>query len=1108
MRSVRNVVLALLGSLLAALAVSPSRNVSAATSTAPVDEKLLAGLQWRNIGPFRGGRVVAVAGVVDQPNVFYFGGTGGGVWKTTDGGIRWRPITDGQLGTGSVGALAVADSDPNVIYVGMGEACIRGNLSHGDGVYKSTDAGKTWRHVGLADTRHIGRVRVHPKNPDLVYVAALGHAFGPNKDRGVFRSRDGGASWEKVLFVDDRTGAVDLAMDATNPRVLYAAFWQAIRTPWSLESGGPGSGLYKTTDGGDTWTKITAEGLPKKSVWGRIGLAVSPANPNRVWAVIEAEDGGVYRSDDAGKTWRKTNEERRLRQRAWYYTHVYADPKNPEAMYVLNTGFYRSLDGGRTFTGIPVPHGDNHDLWIAPGDPLRMIESNDGGANVSYDGGVSWSRQDNQPTAQFYHVITDSHFPYYVYGAQQDNSTVAIASRTSGPGIDRTDWFPVGGCESGYIATDPSDPEVSYAGCYDGVIERYDHRTDQGRNVNVYPDNPMGWGAEGMKYRFQWTFPIVISPHDPKTLYAGGNILFKSTNEGQSWLSISPDLTRNDATKLGPSGGPITKDNTSIEYYGTIFAFAESPREKGLLWAGSDDGLVHVSRDAGAHWTNVTPKAMPDWGMVSQIEPSPHDPATMYLAVNRYKLDDYRPYVFVTRDYGKTWSSLSSNLPEGTFVRAVREDPAKKGLLYAGTETGLFVSFDDGGRWQPLRMALPTAAPRPAPSPSASASTGPTGAGTAVAAAEKTAEDPVAGRLPVVPITDLVVRDNDLVVSTQGRAFWILDDLSPLRQIAAVRADEPRLIKPAATYRFFGGSGARPGLGQNPPSGAVLYYFLPSEPKEKEEVTIEVLDAAGKVLRKLSSKEERPVDTPAGGEEEGGGFGGGGPRRLPAKAGLNRFAWDLRTEEASRFRGLILWAGQLQGPAVPPGSYQVRLTAAGRTSTESLEVRKDPRLSVTDADLQKQYELLTKIRDKLTETHDAITRLRDVREQVKGATERAKGTPGAKAIGDAAEALSKKVTAVEEELYQTKNQSSQDPLNFPIRLNNKLAALAGVVGGAEARPTDQSYVVYDDLVGRTDAQLARLREVLATDLPAFNRLVREQEVPAVVVRPARESTQP
>ena len=1055
----------------AALAVSAAAappRPSPTPSPAAADARA-AGLVWRSIGPHRGGRSVAVAGVPGQPLLYYFGGTGGGVWKTTDAGITWKPVTDGQLGTGSVGALAVAESDPNVVYVGMGESCIRGNVSHGDGVYKSLDAGKTWRHVGLRDTRQIGRVRVHPKNADLVYVAALGHAFGPNKERGLFRSRDGGATWQNVLFVDEKTGAVDLALDPTNPRVMYAGFWQTVRLPWGYESGGPGSALYKSTDGGDTWEKLTGEGLPNKGVWGRIGVAVSPANPNRLWAIVEAEDGGVFRSDDAGKTWRRTNEERRLRQRAWYYTHIYADPKNPEAVYVLNTGFYRSLDGGRTFTDIPVPHGDNHDLWIAPEDPQRMINANDGGANVSFDGGTSWSRQDNQPTAQFYHVITDDRFPYWVYGAQQDNSTVAIASRNREAGLGATDFHEVGGCESGYIAPKPGEADVVYAGCYGGTINRYDHRTREVRNVTVHPDNPMGHGAEGMKYRFQWTFPIVASPHDPSVVYAAGNVLFRSANEGQSWQPISPDLTRNDPSKLGPTGGPITKDNTSVEYYGTIFAFAESPLQKGLFWAGTDDGLVHVSRDAGKTWSNVTPRDLPEWSMVSQIDPSAHDAGTMFLAVNRYKHDDFRPFAYVTRDYGQTWSKITDGIAPDAFVRVVRQDPVRPELLYAGTETGVYVSFDGGARWQTLGMDLP----------------GETGE----------AAGATAGRLPVVPITDLVVEGHDLVVATQGRSFWILDDVGPLRQ-GAIGA-ETRLLTPSPAVRFFAAGRPEVGLGQNPPNGALVYYALARAPKDDEEVTLEFLDASGAVLRKLTSKPK--VDPAAGGGDDEDGPPRP-PQKLPAKAGLNRVAWDLRGEEASRFKGLILWSGETRGPVVPPGRYQVRLSALGQTLTQPLEVRKDPRLPTGEADFAAQYDLRRKIRDKLTEAHDAIARIRDVREQVRSAADRSKAAGGRTEVATAAEALDKKLTAVEEALYQTRNQSSQDPLNFPIRLNNKLAALARVLDSADSAPTEQSRAVYDDLAAKVDAQLAALAQAISADLASFNRLVREQDVPAVVIK--------
>jgi photosystem II stability/assembly factor-like uncharacterized protein/uncharacterized protein (DUF2164 family) len=1025
------------------------------------DHSLLKGLRWREIGPYRGGRATAVAGVASQPNVFYFGACGGGVWKTTDGGINWFPVSDNFFKTGSVGAIGIAESDPNVIYVGMGEVPIRGNVSHGDGVYKSTDAGKTWKHAGLADTRQIGRVRVHPKNPDVVYVAALGHVFGPNEERGVFRSTDGGKTWQKVLARGDKAGAIDLILDPNNPRVVYAGMWEVYRKPWRLESGGPGSGIFKSTDGGDTWSEMTRNpGLPK-GVIGKVGITVSPANSERLWAIVEAEDGGVFRSDNGGQTWTKTNEQRNLRQRAWYYSRIYADPQNADTVYVLNTGFYKSNDGGRTYTTIGVPHGDNHDLWIAPNDPQRMINSNDGGANVSYNGGRSWTEQD-QPTAQFYRVALDQDFPYNIYGAQQDNSTVRIPSRTVDFGIDATHWYEVGGGESGWIAPYPKDSRIVFAGSYGGLLTRHDRRTGQERNVSPWPENPMGAGAADLKYRFQWNFPIVFSPHDAETIYAGANVLFRSTNQGQSWQPVSPDLTRNDKSKQGSSGGPITKDNTSIEYFCTIFTVMESAVQKGVIWAGSDDGLVHVTRD-GSRWENVTPRSdmMPEWIQINSIDASPHDAATAYVAATMYKLDDFKPYLYKTSDYGKTWKKITSGIPDGAFTRVIREDPNKKGLLYAGTETGMYVSFDDGENWQPLQL-----------------------------------------NLPIVPITDLAVhkRERDLVAATQGRSFWVIDDLTVLHQLADAARADAYLFKPEEAYRMPGGGGFGGGggsTGQNPPSGAVVYYYLKSKPQN--EVKIELLDSAGKLIREFRS---RPADTQSEQPAAGGGPFGGGQPRITADAGLNRFVCDMRHKDAETFPGMILWAGMTRGPIAVPGAYQVRLTVDGRTQTQSFEWKKDPRIETTQADFQKQFDLLIKIRDKLTETHEAIIRIRDARRQVDDISARVKDQPEGKAIGDAAKALRGKMTAVEEELYQTKNQSSQDPLNYPIRLNNKLAALAGIVASADAAPTDQSYAVYEELTRKINAQLGKLEEIWKSDLPAFNKLVRDQNVPPVIVRKA------
>jgi photosystem II stability/assembly factor-like uncharacterized protein len=1051
------------------------------------DSSLFKGLQWRSIGPYRGGRSVAVAGVPSQPMVYYFGATGGGIWKTTDGGVNWSPISDGQpFGTGTVGAIAVSDSDPNIIFAGMGESPVRGNVSHGDGVYKSTDAGKTWKRVGLEDTRQISKVRIHPKNPDIVYVAALGHIFGSNEQRGIFRSKDGGKNWERILYRNDKAGAIDLALDPTNPNVLYAGFWEVIRKPWTFESGGAGSGIFKSTDGGDTWTEVTHnEGLPK-GVIGKIGLAVSPVNSERVWALVEAEEGGVFRSDDGGKKWVRVNEERKLRQRAWYYSNIYADPQNVESVYVLNTGFYRSNDGGKTFDAIRTPHGDNHDLWIAPNDSQRMIEANDGGANVSFNGGKTWTEQD-QPTAQFYRVAVDDDFPYHIYGAQQDNSTVKIASRTNDAGIDRSDWYDVGGGESGWIAPYPKDSDIVFAGSYGGLITRYDNHTKQLQDVSPWPDNPMGYGAGDLKYRFQWNFPIVFSSHDPETLYAGANVLFKSTNQGKSWEVISPDLTRNDKSKQGPAGGPITKDNTSIEYYDTIFTVIESPVKQGVIWTGSDDGLVHVTRDGGKTWDNVTPKGMPDWIQINSIDASPFDAGTAYVAATMYRLDDFRPFLYKTTDFGKTWTKITNGIPETTFTRVIREDPGKRGLLFAGTETGMYISFDDGADWQPFQL-----------------------------------------NLPVVPITDLIIhkRDQSLVAATQGRAFWVLDDLPALRQLADVaKTNSALLLKPGDTYRMRGGGFPLPPtatLGRNPTNGAIIYYYLKDKPTSQ--VTLEFADAEGKTIRKFTSRApERPAPSatpgagappttppeqpqaPSGEEVEEGFSRGGAPSRITAEQGMNRFVWDMRYPDASRFPGMILWEGDTRGPIVTPGVYQVKLTVEGKTQTQTFEIKKDPRLATTNEEFARQFDLLMKIHNKLTETNNAILQIRDVRTQVNDLLKRVGDTPNSKAVIEVGKTLNTRITVIEEALYQTKNRSSQDPLNYPIKLNNKLAALGGVVASADAAPTAQAYTIYEQLVTQIDAQLQRLREVVQNDLPAFNQVVRDQSVPAIIVKPARES---
>jgi photosystem II stability/assembly factor-like uncharacterized protein len=1052
---------------------------------------LLRSLEWRCIGPYRGGRVVAVAGDPVDRAVFYFGACAGGVWKTTDGGTYWENISDAYLHTAAVGAIAVADSDPSVIYVGMGECCIRGDVSHGDGVYKSTDAGNTWTHVGLDDTRHIARVRIHPQNPDLVYVAALGHAFGPNNQRGVFRSTDGGKSWDHILFRSDKAGAIDLSMAPHNPRLLYAAIWEAQRTPWSLTSGGPDSALYKSTDGGETWVELTNNpGLPA-GLKGRIGIAVSPARPGRVWALVEAEDGALFRSDDGGATWQRLSDERNLRLRFWYYGHVFADPHDPDTVYVLNIQTWKSVDGGRTFTQLTTPHGDNHDLWIDPRQPQRMIEGNDGGACVSFNGGASWSTIYNQPTAQFYHVATDTRFPYRVYGTQQDNTAICVPSRSEKGAILSSQCYPVGSSESGYIAVRPDHPNIVYSGAIGsapgggGVLLRYDHATEQVRIITVWPEMYGGWGAKDLKYRFQWTYPIVLSPHDPNILYAAGNVLFRSTDEGMSWEPISPDLTRQDVAKLEPSGGPISKDTTGAEHYCTIFAFVESPHEPGVFWVGSDDGLIHLSRDSGQTWDNVTPKELPEWTLISTIEVSPHDPATAYVAATRYKLDDVQPYLYKTSDYGKTWQHITAGIPEHDFTRVIREDPARRGLLYVGTETGLYVSFDDGGSWQPLRL-----------------------------------------NLPVVPVYDLMIKEDDLVAATHGRSFWILDDLTPLHQLTEQVLSAPaHLFAPRATYRLPPpmGYGRQPGpgknymvaqgvpatyiesqspsgqtvrtfidAGENPPDGLIVTYYLGQKPEG--EVTLSLLDAQGQLIKRFSSVAVHNQTSADASKEP----------RVSAEVGLNRFVWNLHYPDARGVPGDATTERSLTGPLAPPGTYQVQLSVGGQTYSAAFELRRDPRVSATQTDFEAQFSLLLRIRDKLSDTHDAINRLRSMRQQVEEWERRVEGMSNeqtaTEAIGKAATGIKEKLTAIEEELIQSRARVQQDQLNFPSRLNAKLSALTSVVASADGAPTQQSYDVFRELSTRIDQQLIRLQEVIEKDVTAFNELIRTSGIPAVTAK--------
>ena len=1024
----------------------------AAEAFAAWKEEALEGLEWREIGPWRGGRSAAVAGIPQDRETYYFGATGGGVWKTTDGGTHWKNVSDGFFG-GSIGAVAVSEWDPNVVYVGTGEKTVRGNVSHGDGMWKSTDAGRSWTHVGLPDSRHISRIRIHPKNPDLVYAAVMGHLFGPNAERGVYRSTDGGASWKRILFVNEQAGAVDLAMDPGNPRVLYATTWRVIRTPYSLESGGEGSGLWKSTDGGDSWVELSAnEGLPKPPL-GIAGVAVAPSAPDTVYAIVEAAEGGVFRSNDGGETWNRVNAERKLRQRAWYYSRIDVDPLDADVVYVLNVRFHKSKDGGKTFEAIDTPHGDNHDLWIDPNDPLRMIESNDGGANVSYDGGATWSPQDNQPTAQMYRVSLDNDFPFRLLGGQQDNSALRIRSRSAfGSSIGARDWEPTAGGESGHIVADPENPDVVYGGSYGGFLLRVDHRSGDQRLIDVWPDNPMGWGAAELKYRFNWNFPLMFSPHDPDTLYAAANVLFRTTDEGQTWQAISGDLTRNDKSKQQPSGGPITKDNTSVEYHGTIFALAESALEAGVIWTGSDDGLVHVSRDGGANWTDVTPRGLPRDIQVNSIEAHPFEAGGLYLAATAYKSDDFRPYLYRTSDYGKSWKKISDGLPADEFTRVIRADPERPGLLYAGTERGAWVSTDDGRSWRRLQL-----------------------------------------NLPIVPVTDLAVRGPHLAAATQGRGYWMFDHLPLLRQAAAEGFGErPRLFRPDDPLRLSNRRADNPvHAGRNPLPGAALHYWLPADLPEDAPLELVVRDAAGEVIRTFTRKPpEGDESKPPPGDDD---------RRLEPKAGLNTLAWDLRYPSVERFDKLVLWNDALDGPTALPGRYRATLTAGETRSEVEFEVRPDPRRGASAEDLQRQFEFVLGLNRKLTETHRAITRLREARSQVEAVAGRVAGQDAFAELGLEAEAIAQRLTEIEETLYQTRLEARQDPLNFPIRLNDKLAGVMLAARVGDHPPTASAVAVRDELVAAVDAQLAVLADVLGERMAAFNALAAQLDVPAVAV---------
>ena len=999
-------------------------------NTSSYSEVLYSSMEYRLVGPFRGGRSAAVTGVPGKPNLFYFGAAGGGVWRTMDGGRAWENISDGFFG-GSIGAVEVAQSDPNVLYVGGGEKTVRGNVSSGYGVWKSVDAGKTWQQAGLEKTRHIPRLKVHPDNPDIVYAAVLGNIYKPTEARGVYKSTDGGQSWRQVLFVNDLAGAVDLTLDPTNPRILYASTWRVQRTPYSLSSGGEGSALWKSTDSGETWKEISAhKGFPEGTL-GIIGVTVSPVNSQRVWAIVEnKEKGGLYRSEDGGKTWSQVNSERKLRQRAWYYTRLYADTQDEDVVYVLNVRYHKSTDGGKTFNTFNAPHGDHHDLWIAPEDPNRMIIGDDGGAQISYDGGTTWSTYYNQPTAQFYRVTTDNAHPYRIYVAQQDNSTIRIRHRSDGRAIGDDDWEETAGGESAHIAVDPQNNDIVYGGSYGGFLTRVNHDAGTVRAVNVWPDNPMGYGAEGMKYRFQWNFPILFSRHNPKKLYTFSNHVHMSTNEGQSWELLSPDLTRNDPDKLVSSGGPITQDNTGVEYYCTIFAANESPIKEGLMWVGSDDGLIHITKDGGENWENVTPEGMPEWNMINSIEPSAFDEGTCYVAATRYKLGDFTPYLYKTEDYGKSWSLITDGIPEEHFTRVVREDPKRKGLLYAGTETGMYISFDDGASWNPFQL-----------------------------------------NLPIVPITDLAIKDNNLIVATQGRSLWILDDLTVLHQLEeASKNSSAILYKPKDSYRTKGRAASTPSLtaGQNPPNGVVTHFYM-KDFSEKDSVSLTYTSMAGDTLANYST------------------FAKDKDKKLAVEKGGNTHVWDTRGKGAERLDGMILWWANLEGAKAVPGSYKVHLNTGDKTLAQDFNIIPDPRAEVSVADMQAQYDFISDVNGTVDRAHQSIKKIRDVNTQLDAFIAQYEGNETTADLVARAEKMKEGFGEIEKALYQTQNRSGQDPLNFPIRLTNKLAHLNSLVSLDDFPPTAQDIAVKTELTTEINAQLNAFDKMVDSEITSFNK---------------------
>jgi photosystem II stability/assembly factor-like uncharacterized protein len=1001
------------------------------------DSILFSKVKYRLVGPFRGGRSGAVTGDFRQKNTFYFGSTGGGVWKTIDGGSNWKNISDKFFG-GSIGCVSVAPSDPTILYVGEGESTLRGNVSEGFGIWRTDDGGRSWKNLGLKDTRHIIRIVVHPKNPDIVWVAAIGHLFGSNTERGIFKTTDGGKTWKKVLYINDQTGCSDLVMEPGNPSVLYAGTWRIQRTPYSLESGGDGGGIWKSIDGGDTWKNISAnKGLPK-GLWGIVGVTVCPSNTDKVYALVENPNGGLFVSNDAGESWTLQSSDNNIRQRAWYYTKVFVDPKNADFVYVLNVNFLKSVDGGKTFKNINTPHGDHHDLWIDPEEGNRMIIGDDGGAQVSFDGGNNWSTYYNQPTAQFYRVSTDNHYPYRILGAQQDNSTVRILSRSENGQITQDDWQPTAGAESGYVVADPLNADIVYGGNYGGYISRYDHKTGENRAVSVWPDDPLGAGADMSKYRFQWNFPIFFSPNNPKKLYAAGNVLFATENEGASWTALGGDLTTNDKQRQRSSGGPITKDNTGVEVYCTIFTAAESALEKDLLWTGSDDGLIHVSKDGGLHWDNVTPKDAGQWMMWNCVETDPFKKGKAYFVGTRYKSDDFTPYIFKTEDYGNSWTKITNGIAPGHFARCIRADKKRPGLLYCGTEYGMYISYDDGNNWKPFQL-----------------------------------------NLPMVPVTDLTIKDNDLVVATQGRAFWVIDDLTLVQQQDNTVLDKDLFVFPVNdAYRFDGSQNLNAkNAGLNPPFGPVINYYV-KDLADSAKLSIDIMGRNKKLIKSFSTNAKEKQDM------------------IDVNKGMNQFVWNMNYPPAEKIEGLILWHGNVPGPRAAPGQYFYKIKTAKDSVEGNFIIKANPVYNISQQDYDDQFNFLISVRDKASDIQKAIKNIRDIRKQINDFTEKqGKGLPAV--IKQQADTINKQMTTIEEALHQTKAKSGQDVLNFPIRLDDKISGLYDFASSGNSAPARQVREAFAELSAQADIQLNKLKKIIEEDLPAFNQLIREKALPVI-----------